>query len=203
MKIKTLSNIFLAITRKPTIVFVENGDGQQYLMESLLSLNQNFNLLFCSSGHDFLNSLTNLDPDLVYVDDILSDMKGIEVLNKAISMKPEIQMVIQSSHPDEEFFFGGLLSGAVGYHCVMDTDQFKFKNEIFLKGGSIITPTMAFRIKYYLSKKKIAVKNETDREILDMMTKGYTPEMIGLKRNLNFRKIHISVRNILKLLKNN
>jgi len=201
MTFEKLSGLYHSIVDKPRIAIIENEVSQQHFMGSLLSAGKKYDLVFFSSGNEFLNSFESGDFNLAYVDLRLSDMGGIEVIEKTIFHHPRIQMVIQSSLPDEESFFRALRAGAIGYHWKADLDSFESKNDIFLNGGSILSPTMAFRINRFFKVNNVSVAEGAEVEILKMLVKGYTVDMICERKNISYKTIYSSMRNILNLLK--
>ncbi len=67
------------------------------------------------SGHEALDQVEQLQPDLVLMDIGLPDMTGIEVTRLIKQKWPQVAVVALTIHEDEEYFFQMLQAGANGY----------------------------------------------------------------------------------------
>jgi two-component system response regulator NreC len=62
-----------------------------------------------------LNTISQLQPDVILMDIGLPDMSGIEATRKIKELAPETAVVALTIHEDEEYFFNMLDAGASGY----------------------------------------------------------------------------------------
>ena len=188
------------MTKTALIGVIENEESQQKLITSLLSDENKYHITFYESGMDFLNSKVIDELDLIYIDLHLPDMSGLEIVKITKTNYPAAKIVIQSSLPDEESFFNAIISGAIGYHWKAETEDFKLKNRIFLDGGSILTPTIAFRISSFIKKYNCQGLGEIPKQILNSMTKGSSIDMIHENAKIQYSDIYKEIRNIYKTL---
>jgi len=67
------------------------------------------------NGREALDLVEQLSPDVLLLDVEMPVMPGIEVANELKRFGSEVQILVLSSHDDEQYVFGLLESGASGY----------------------------------------------------------------------------------------
>ena len=67
------------------------------------------------SGADAVNMVRESDWDVVLLDISMPDMNGIDALQQIKQWKPELPVLILSSHPEEIYAINLLRAGAGGY----------------------------------------------------------------------------------------
>ncbi len=53
----------------------------------------------CSNGTEALNSLRNLDPDILITDVLMPGMSGLALARKIKAVKPDLQIILMSDNP--------------------------------------------------------------------------------------------------------
>lgn len=68
-----------------------------------------------SDGHQAMALVESLKPAVVFMDISMPNLNGLEATLRITRDHPEIRVVILSRHEAEEYFWGALKAGAVGY----------------------------------------------------------------------------------------
>lgn len=68
-----------------------------------------------ASGEELLQRLRNLDPDVIVLDVSLPGRSGLEVLKQVKIFYPDINVLVLSMYPEDQFAIRMLKAGASGY----------------------------------------------------------------------------------------
>ncbi len=68
------------------------------------------------NGHDLMEALARIHPDLLVMDVSMPDFEPISAVQKIKSEYPNIKILIVSAYDDESYVVGLLRAGANGYH---------------------------------------------------------------------------------------
>ena len=137
--------------------------------------------------------------DLVYLDLKLPNMSGLDLLKQTYQKGLEIKFVIFSSYFSDEIIFECLENGAIGYILKSEVKDLMEPTNIFLSGGSVITPTIAFQVLRRFKKKtlpEMKVLSEREREILDEIIKGLTAGEVASLFNLSIHTVRSQIKSI-------
>lgn len=66
-------------------------------------------------GHDVLELLAELEPDVAILDLRMPGMSGIELTERARSLSPDTRILLLSAYDDDEFVLAAMEAGASGY----------------------------------------------------------------------------------------
>jgi len=69
----------------------------------------------CSTGHEVIALVADLQPDVILMDITLPDISGIEVTRQLTKAGSQSKIIALTIHEDEQFFFEMLQAGASGY----------------------------------------------------------------------------------------
>ncbi|PKP22528.1 MAG: DNA-binding response regulator [Bacteroidetes bacterium HGW-Bacteroidetes-21] len=149
-----------------------------------------------SSGDEFLDTLQESEPDIVFMDIKLPGIDGIETTRKALQILPSLKVIALTMHEDNKHLKEMLKAGAKGFlfknisrfdvekamHSVMNGNQF-FSEEL-----------MNIMADKFLSPKKEEDKapckfSNKEMEILKLISKGFTNLEIGEKLSLSNRTV--------------
>ena len=82
-----------------------------------------------SNGHQALESLNAINPDMVLMDISMPGMSGIEATAQVKRKFPDLKIVMLSAHADDEYVQQSLKNGACGY-LSKNADQDEFIDEL-------------------------------------------------------------------------
>ncbi|MGD9978900.1 MAG: response regulator transcription factor, partial [Bacteroidales bacterium] len=90
-----------------------------------------------NNGQEFVDILKLEKPDIVLLDIEMPVMDGIEATRRAISMYPDIKILVLSMHNDEEFYSSMIDLGVKGF-ILKEADSLEVKKAIEeVLGGSL------------------------------------------------------------------
>ena len=161
------------------------------------------------SGHEALNAVEQLQPNLVLMDIGLPDMSGIEVTRQIRQRWPEIAVVALTIHEDEEYFFQMLHAGANGYVPKRAApEELLTALRIAADGGVYLYPSLAkLLVRDYLTGQHEpptdAQNGLTDREqeVLVHLAEGASNQEIADTLNISPKTVARHRENIMRKLK--
>jgi two-component system response regulator DevR len=136
---------------------------------------------------DALRRIPGAKPDVALLDGRLPDGSGIDVCREIRSADPSIRCLILTSFDDDEALFAAIMAGASGYLLkeVGGSNLVAGIRQV-AAGQSLIDPAVTQKL---LDRLRNPVKESSkldqltprEREILDLITDGYTNRQIGQK----------------------
>ncbi|MCH7820009.1 MAG: response regulator [Candidatus Marinimicrobia bacterium] len=87
---------------EPNIVIVDDEQLVLSSLNSLLSLETNYNIITFLSAKEAIEFIGDNDTDLVLSDYLMPEMDGISFLSKVRELKPEIPRIILTGYADKE-----------------------------------------------------------------------------------------------------
>ncbi|GAA2109121.1 response regulator transcription factor [Microlunatus panaciterrae] len=139
-----------------------------------------------ATAGEALRRIPTVSPDIALLDARLPDGNGIEVCREIRSSFPHIQCLILTSYDDDEALFAAVLAGASGYLLkqIRGSSLIDGIREV-AKGNSLLDPAITgrllerFRHPVRTEDPRLASLTAREREILDLITAGYTNKQIG------------------------
>jgi len=132
-----------------------------------------------------LRRIPGARPDVALLDGRLPDGSGIDVCREIRSTHPEIRCVILTSFDDDEALFAAIMAGASGY-LLKEVGGSSLVAGIrqVAEGRSLIDPAVTQKLLDRLRNpvrevSKLDALTPREREILDLITDGYTNRQIG------------------------
>lgn len=155
--------------------------------------------------------------DVLLVDLGLPDGSGIDVIHAAVAQWPSCSIMVSTNFGDETHVMRSIEAGAAGY-LLKDSSPAKIVEEIrsLASGGSPISPIVARQV---LARFRSAappaltstppaaapatVLSAREKEVLDLITKGFTTQEIARLMELSHFTVRSFVRRIYSKLKVN
>ncbi|EQA43432.1 response regulator receiver domain protein [Leptospira broomii serovar Hurstbridge str. 5399] len=184
------------------IGIVENDSNyKEQIIKVLEALPQIGMLLHWESAEAFLQDKKGRGLDIVFLDIMLPGMNGVDLAAKLSEREPETSKIMLSNMNSDELIFKSLGYGAIGYILKSELQDIADIIDIVLRGGAIITPTIAFRV--LNSFKRIESSSEVkltkkEKQILDEMVKGKTINRVAEFLGVSKYTIQHHVKNIYK-----
>ena len=160
------------------------------------------------TGHEALDLVRQLKPDLVLMDIGLPDLSGIEVTQQVKKIWPQVAVVALTIHEDEEYFFNMLQAGANGYVPKRAApEELLTAVRTAAEGGVYLYPSLAkLLVRDYLSGDRdasaIALDGLTEREqeVLAHWADGASTQEIGDALNISPKTVARHRENIMHKL---
>ncbi len=160
----------------------------------------------CATGEEALRSIPLAHPDVVLMDIFLPRMSGIECTARLKQLLPETQILILTASDDEEMVFPALEAGADGY-LLKQAKPADLQTALLevLKGGVPMTSGIARRVAEYFrgkaeSRAEAVRLSAREREVLAMLSRGYSNKEIAGKLSLSVETIHDYLKRVYEKL---
>lgn len=185
---------------KPSLHKVALVEDQQEIRERWTRLLESFGdftcVCACSSGEEALRAVPAAPPDIVLMDIFLPGISGIECTARLKDLLPQMLILILTASDDEEMVFPALEAGADGY-LLKQSKPADLRQALLdaLAGGVPMTSGIARRVAEYF-RQRARLRDEMVRlsprqkEVLAMLSKGYSNKEIALNLSLSVDTIH-------------
>lgn len=142
-------------------------------------------------------------PDVVVMDVRLPDGSGVEACREIRSSRPECQVIMLTSYPDEEAVVASIVAGAAGYLLKDATpDTLATAIRTVHRGGSLLDPQVAGAVLSRLRPGSVNVEDPwqaltpQEREVLERVADGQTNRQIGVDLHISEKTVKHHVSNI-------
>ncbi|MEO5890976.1 MAG: response regulator transcription factor [Ferruginibacter sp.] len=171
-------------------------------------------LVFSSeNGHECLEELKGLPlqllPEVIFMDLEMPEMDGIEAIQIAKSMYPQIHFIVYTIFDDDEKIFEAIKAGASGYllkHEPAGVIRDAIVNVLEF-GGAPMSPAIARKTMHLLSKstheKEVhtdstipKIITEREQEILQHLVNGWDAKRTATELNLSVLTVRKHIANI-------
>jgi len=185
------------------VSIVEDSDR---VRESLATLIDGARGFRCVGAHRSAETALKLipteQPDVVLMDIHLPRMSGIECVRKLKTAEPESLVLMLTAYEDDDLIFQALKAGANGY-LVKQTPPSEILTAIqeVHEGGAPMSSNIARKViqSFYQAgpgESSTETLSPREREILNLVSKGYTNKEIADMLSIAFQTVHTHVRNI-------
>lgn len=173
-------------------------------VEALLSGETDINLVgFSTNTSDLITKLTESKANLVIMDIDMPGTNGIESTKTIKSHFPDIQVLMQTVHDDENKIFESVCAGASGYIL---KGQFSANLANCIRecynGGCPMSPSVSRKVFGLFSKLSLTEElpkganyslTSKEKEVLTLMVEGKSIKMLSEKLNISYEtgKTHV------------
>jgi DNA-binding NarL/FixJ family response regulator len=137
-----------------------------------------------NNGKELIELLPGMNPDIVMMDLKMPVMNGIQATKIITEQFPHIHVLVLTTFDSDEWVLDAIRSGAAGY-LLKDTPKENLVEAIMdtVKGRSHIDPQVAPKVLSHVSQqpklslpdqKKLSELSEREREILQLLAKGFS-----------------------------
>ena len=159
-----------------------------------------------SNGEDALQDVPRKQPDVVLMDIGLPRMDGVECVRRLKPPMPGMQIIMLTVYEDDNKIFSSLEAGATGY-LLKTTPPDQLMNSIreIHAGGSPMSSQIARKVLQSFFRSRQNQGDEVnltprEREILDLLAKGFLYKEIAERLNLSVDTVHSHLRHIYEKL---
>lgn len=159
------------------------------------------------NGRKALELVRANTPDVVLMDIAMPEMNGLETASRVTKEFPGVRVIMLSMHAGEEYVMQALRAGASGY-LLKDaaTSELELAVRAVARGETYLTPTISKRVIDDYLMRTTGTSNSTDqltkrqREILQLIAKGYTSKEMAQMLNLSPKTIETHRTQLMKQL---
>lgn len=188
------------------LIFEDNLLLQDSLAEILISEGYAVLGKYENAKH-LLRVYEQLQPDIIIMDIDMPEVDGLQGLKELKSKHPEAKVVIFTVFEDNDKVLNAICLGANGYILKSSSEEKIIEALVDVaNGGSPLTPIIASKILLNFPKKNLInnyddeALSEKEKEVLELMVKGYSYKMIGYELNKSVETIRSQIKNIYKKL---
>lgn len=184
-----------------------------FLREGMFQLINGTNGMKCAGAFENPKNIKDqiflFRPDVILMDIEMPEMTGIQAVKIIRAEFPEVAVLMQTIHEEDEKIFDALCAGAAGY-LLKKTKPAELLEaiEVAAKGGAPMSPIIASKVLTMFRKMNesgIPVQHEYDlsekeKNILALLVKGYSQKMIADEVAISIDTVRFHFKNIYKKL---
>ena len=147
-----------------------------------------------SNGHEVMEKIWKNDYDAVLLEISMPGRNGIDILKQLKCFKPDLQVLILSIYPEEQFAMRALKAGAAGYLTkTAKSDELVTAIRQVIKGKRYISSSLADKLVNYVEsgneKAPHEVLSDREYEVMCMTAEGRSVKQIAMKLALSDKTI--------------
>jgi DNA-binding NarL/FixJ family response regulator len=192
---------------KIRVIIVEDDKEMREGLELIVRSNPALEcIVTCSTGEEALETIPANIPDIVLMDIHLPGISGIDCVKE---LKPSLsftQFMMCTVYEDNENVFDSLCAGATGY-LLKNSPPTKITEAIIdlFHGGSPMSSVIARKVIQTFKpeagqNKDMEKLTNREREILDLLAKGYRYKEIADQLSISFETVRTHIHNIYEKL---
>lgn len=203
---------FLAETmeNKETVFIAEDHQLFRDGLKAMLASKEGLEVIGeASDGLEAINSIKKKQPDLLLLDLSMPRLSGISVIKELRRLFPDMRILVLTIHESDQYVIETFEAGANGY-CIKDAsrDELLLAINSVLNGKTYISPGISENVMegYLQGHKKIKSKSSweslthREREVLKLLSEGYTNKQIGGFLNISGKTVEKHRANIMQKL---
>lgn len=178
-------------------------------LKKLIEENESLEVVgVAGDGLELLGLLEKTTPDMILLDISMPHLRGIEVINEAKRLCPNVKILMITMHKTEQYFLCAMSAGADGYLLKEDSDtELLAAIDTVMDGELYISPFLGEQfsdevIRQYREKGVFPCETLTNREVevLKLVAEALTSKEIADILSISIRTVEHHRANLLKKL---
>ena len=149
-----------------------------------------------SDGHEAVDVVEKLEPDVVIMDIAMANLNGLEAASRVTKQWPKVKVIILSMHANEEYVGQALDAGATGYLLKgAEPAELELALKAVVRGETYLSPSISKQlVQDYLSHRKEKLGTTVEltarqREVLQLIAEGCSTKDIANKLGLSVKTV--------------
>jgi DNA-binding NarL/FixJ family response regulator len=158
-------------------------------------------------GHEALQLVETLQPDVVLLDIGMPGLNGLEVAARLAKLHPAMRVLILSMHMSEEYVLQALRAGAAGYLLKgAAVAELELAVRAVARGQTYLSPAVSKSVVDEYVRRTggaadpLEALTPRQREILQLVAEGNTSKGIARKLGLSYRTVETHRNQLMKRL---
>ena len=187
------------------VVLADDHDLVRSGIKALLSMIDGVEVIAeARDGHELVQLVDSLEPDIVMTDISMPRMDGIAAIAQIHARHPQVRLLVLSMYDTVDFVKRAVANGACGY-LMKDAPPFELEQAVrsVMATGSYFSPTIAQRL---LQPSEPTIDDElTQRqiEILKLIARGRASKEIAFELGLSPKTVDVHRARIMERLRLN
>jgi len=194
-------------TAKIKVVIVEDDNEMREGLKRIVQSHPALECIStCSSGEEALKQIPDLIPDIVLMDIHLPGISGIDCVKTLKPFLSFTQFMMCTVYEDNDNVFESLCAGATGY-LLKNSPPGKINESIIdlYHGGSPMSSIIARKVIHTFQPVEHLIKDiekltKREREMLDLLAKGYRYKEIADQLFISFATVRTHIHHIYEKL---
>lgn len=197
-------------THKVRVLIYDDNESLRNSLVTMMQWNEAFDVKGAfSDGRHVLEDVMKYDPEVILMDIDMPERNGIDTLKQVRKVYPDLPVIMLTVFEDNEHIISSIIAGANGYLLKRDIDQVVPAIRDVLNGGAPLTSTVAKKVLQLFPRRPVVAGESEDgltwreKEILDLLVKGFSYKMIAAELNLSVETIRTHIKKIYKKMQVN
>lgn len=157
------------------------------------------------SAELFLSSVSTPKPSLILLDIGLVGMDGITAISEIKKVLPDVEIMMLTSHNEEDYIFKALKNGATSYvHKRVSLEKILEAIHVSIRGGAYMSPSIARKVVAYFAPKDEPpiqdILSARQIEIVEHIIEGKSYNQISETCFISINTVRSHIKKIYKLL---
>ncbi len=194
--------------KKKILIADDHEIFRKGIKQILLDMPDRYDIEEASNGQEVLKKIRKNDFDMVLLDISMPGINGIDTLKQLKNYRPDMNALILSMYPEEQFAVRALKAGAAGYLTKASKhDELVTAMNKVLLGEKYISSSVANRLAIYISSDEKIAPHEAlssrEYEVMCMTASGKRVKQIAKELSLSDKTVSTYRSRILNKLKMN
>lgn len=189
------------------ILLADDHDLVRAGFRSLLQNFEGFQVIGeAANGHQVLQLVDTLKPDLVLMDIAMPELNGLEATARIAKEFPQVRVIILSMHANEEYARRAIRAGAQGYLLKRSsTAELELAVRAVARGEPYFTPTISKHLLADYARQlgpasPLEQLSPRKREVLQLIAEGYSRKEIAEKLSISVKSFDVYRSEIMEQL---
>ncbi len=189
------------------LLFEDNKNFRESLSLFLASSDNIWLIGAYPDARESMSIVRKTNPDVVLMDIEMPYLSGIEAMILLKKQKPDVKILMQTIHDEDDKIFAAICAGASGYILKNSTpENYLQAIEEVNMGGSHLSPTIAIKVlkmfqnQFVKEQPNYVDLSVREREILNCLVKGMSYKLIADKCFISINTVCTHVKHIYEKL---